>query len=91
MSSFRDQLQPVLTGFLRFFAVPVRGSCIMKLSGTGPVRGPSKKAIGPRLDRTLKHYRTLTNFLKGKAALAEDTYSSVRPEGWGKATFKVVM
>ena len=43
MYSFRDQLQPVLIGFLRFFAVPVRGSCILKLSGTGPVRGPSKK------------------------------------------------
>ena len=41
--SFRDQLQPVLTGFLRFFAVPVHGSCILKLSGTCPVRGPSKK------------------------------------------------
>jgi hypothetical protein len=27
----------------RFFAVPVRGSWILKLSGTGPVRGPSKK------------------------------------------------
>ena len=33
----------VTTGFLRFFAVPVRGSWILKLSGTGPVRGPSKK------------------------------------------------
>ena len=43
MYSFRDQLQPVLTSFLWFFAVPVRGSCILKLSGTGPVRGPSKK------------------------------------------------
>ena len=43
MYSFRDQLQPVSTGFLRFFAVPVHGSCILKLSGTGPVRGPSKK------------------------------------------------
>ena len=32
-----------MTGFLRFFAVPVRGSCILKPSGTGPVRGPSKK------------------------------------------------
>ena len=43
MYSFRDQLQPVLTGFLQFFAVPVRGFCILKLSGTGPVRSPSKK------------------------------------------------
>ena len=43
MYSFRDQLQPVLTGFLRFFAVPVRSSCILKLYVTGPVRGPSKK------------------------------------------------
>ena len=43
MYSSRDQLQPVSTGFLRFFAVPVCGSCILKLSGTGPVRGPSKK------------------------------------------------
>jgi hypothetical protein len=34
---------PVTTGFLRFFAVPVRSSWILKLSGTGPVRGPSKK------------------------------------------------
>ena len=41
--SFRDRLRPVMTGFLRFFAVPVRGSCILKPSGTGPVRGPSKK------------------------------------------------
>ena len=41
--SFRDQLQPVSTGFLWFFAVPVHGSCILKLSGTGPVCGPSKK------------------------------------------------
>jgi hypothetical protein len=32
-----------MTVFLRFFAVPVRGSWILKLSGTGPVRGPSKK------------------------------------------------
>ena len=32
-----------MTGFLRIFAVPVRGSCILKPSGTGPVRGPSKK------------------------------------------------
>ena len=29
--------------FCGFFAVPVHGSCILKLSGTGPVRGPSKK------------------------------------------------
>jgi hypothetical protein len=29
--------------FCGFFAVPVRGSWILKLSGTGPVRGPSKK------------------------------------------------
>ena len=43
MYSFRGQLQPVLTGFLQFFVVLVRGSCILKLSGTGPVRGPSKK------------------------------------------------
>ena len=40
MYSFRDQLQSV---FLRFLAVLVHGSCILKLSGTGPVRGPSKK------------------------------------------------
>ena len=33
----------VTTSFLRFFAVPVRGFCILKPSGTGPVRGPSKK------------------------------------------------
>ena len=36
-------LRPVTTGFLQFFAVLVRGSWIQKLSGTGPVRGPSKK------------------------------------------------
>jgi hypothetical protein len=41
--SFRDQLRPVFCGFLRFFAVPVRGSWILKLSETGPVRGPFKK------------------------------------------------
>ena len=35
--------RPVATSFDRFFAVPVHGSCILKLSGTGPVRGPSKK------------------------------------------------
>ena len=35
--------RPVTTSFLRFFAVPVRGSCILKLSGTSPVCGPSKK------------------------------------------------
>ena len=35
--------RPVTTGFLRFFAVLVHGSWILKLSGTGPVRGPSKK------------------------------------------------
>ena len=35
--------RPVTTSFDRFFAVPVRGSCILKLSGTGPVHGPSKK------------------------------------------------
>ena len=43
MYSFRDQLQPVSTGFLRFFAVPVHSSCILKISGTGPIRSPSKK------------------------------------------------
>ena len=42
-----------MTGFLRFFAVLVCGSWILKLSGTAVL---SKKAIGPRLDRTLKHY-----------------------------------
>ena len=67
MYSFRDQLQPVLTGFLRFFAVPVRGSCILKLSGTGPVRSPFKK--GNRTEtrpdfkallRTATHFQALT-------------------------------
>ena len=33
--SFRDQLQPVSTGFLWFFVL-VHSSCILKLSGTGP-------------------------------------------------------
>ena len=35
--------KPVTTSFDWFFAVPVHSSCILKLSGTGPVRGPSKK------------------------------------------------
>ena len=35
--------RPVTTSFERFIAVLVRGSCILKLSGTVPVRGPSKK------------------------------------------------
>ena len=35
--------RPVTTSFDRFFAVLVHNSCILKLSGTGPVRGPSKK------------------------------------------------
>ena len=35
--------RPVTTSFDRFFAVPVRGSCILKLSRTCPVCGPSKK------------------------------------------------
>jgi hypothetical protein len=34
---------PVTTVFLRFFAVLVRGSWILKLYGTVQVRGPSKK------------------------------------------------
>ena len=38
--------RPVTTSFDQFFAVfavPVHGSCILKLSRTGPVCGPSKK------------------------------------------------
>ena len=35
--------RPVTTSFDRFFAVAVHSSCVLKLSGTGPVRGPSKK------------------------------------------------
>ena len=35
--------RPVTTSFLRFFVVPVHNSYILKLSGTSPVRGPSKK------------------------------------------------
>ena len=35
--------RPVTTGFLGFFGVPVHGSCILKLSGTCLVCGPSKK------------------------------------------------
>ena len=31
------------TSYNQFFAVPVSSSCILKLSGTGPVCGPSKK------------------------------------------------
>jgi hypothetical protein len=37
-------LGPVTSCFLRFFAVPVCGSWILKLSGTGLVRGPPKKS-----------------------------------------------
>ena len=33
----------VITSFNQFFAVPVHSSCILKLSGTGLVRDPSKK------------------------------------------------
>ena len=33
----------VTTSFDRFFVVPVHGSCILNLSGTGPVCGPSIK------------------------------------------------
>ena len=47
-------LRPVTTSynwFLQFFVVLVRGSWILKLSGTGPVRGPSKK--GKDRDRTV--------------------------------------
>ena len=36
-------LRPVTTSFNWFFAVPVHGFCILKLSETGPVCGPSKK------------------------------------------------
>ena len=35
--------RPVTTSFNWFIAVPVHGSDILKLSGTGSVRGPSKK------------------------------------------------
>ena len=56
--SFRDRLRPVTTGFLRFFAVLVRSPWILKLSGTGPVRGPSKKGnrteTGPDFKALLK-------------------------------------
>jgi hypothetical protein len=39
-------LRLVTTSLDRFFAVPIRGSWILKLSGTGPVCGPSKKGNG---------------------------------------------
>jgi hypothetical protein len=45
----------VTTGFLRFFSVPVRGPCILKISRTGPVPVLLKKAREPGPDRTLKH------------------------------------
>ena len=61
MYSFRDQLQPVSTGFLWFFAVPVCGSCILKLSRTGQVRGPSKKGnrteTGPDFKALVRNVR----------------------------------
>ena len=48
-----------MTGFLRFFAVLVCGSWILKLSETGLVRGPSKKSnrteTGPDFKALLMH------------------------------------
>ena len=65
--------RPVTTSFDRFFAVfavPVHGSCILKLSGTGPVRGPSKKGnrteTGPdfkALTTTVQPYPKSLNIL----------------------------
>ena len=59
MYLFWDQLQPVLTVFLQFFAVPVHGSCILKPSGTGPVCSPSKKGnrtkTGPDFKALVAH------------------------------------
>ena len=57
MYSFQDQLQPVLTGFLRFWS-----AVLAFWSFLGPVRFAvlPKKAIGPRPDQTLKHYLLMT-------------------------------
>ena len=53
--------RPVTTCFLRFFAVPVCGSCILKLSRTGQVRGPSKKGnrteTGPDFKALVRNVR----------------------------------
>ena len=51
-----DWFEPVWTGFLRFFPVPVRSFWILGSSRTGPVFGPSKnsKKTGP--DRTSQLY-----------------------------------
>ena len=48
-----DWFEPVWTGFLRFFAVPVRSFWILGSSRTGLVLGPSKNTKKP--DRTGPH------------------------------------
>ena len=54
MYLLQNRLRPVWTGFLRFFAVLVRGPWFLKLSGTGPVCGLSPKGLrtgtGPDLE-----------------------------------------
>jgi hypothetical protein len=52
---------PVTTGFLRFFAVPVHSSWILKLSGTGPVHSSSKK--GNRTETGLDFKALLTKLV----------------------------
>lgn len=54
MYSVHDWLQPVWTSFLRFFAVPVHGSWVLKISRTGPGPGPSKKGKKTGPDQTSK-------------------------------------
>ena len=44
MFSALDWFKPVLTGFLRFFPVPVRFFWILEIPRTGPVLGPSKNS-----------------------------------------------
>ena len=59
-----------MISFLWFFVVPVCGSCILKPSGTGPVRGPSKKG-----NRT----ETGPDF-KALSLGSADSYNSESPE-----------
>ena len=54
MYLLQNQLRPVWTGFLRFFAILVRGPWFLKLSGTGLVRSSSLEGLrtgtGPDLE-----------------------------------------
>ena len=63
MYSVQDRSGPVWTGFLRFFAVPVRGSGVLEYSRTGPGPGPAKNGQKTGPDRTLKHYAQMIHNL----------------------------